>query len=256
MTISTTLTALASAAERHLLPAPRGAAVAATLRELSGEPGLADLVVSEAALRAAFVSLSTPMPSDDGPTTSRRATCRDLAALLGAPEPVPDGTSTGQLLVTDALLAEALPLWSAWAEIAAPSSDPRRLTMRTTYRREHAELLASCERSFASPEEVATWAARAAALIGPSTDVHVETVDLISSRYVRNTLRETYSDGVARVARVLTSRGTYRFPRPVLVAAGLGMSDQRGPLHYHVLVAALRSAGLRTNDRIEADDAG
>lgn len=153
MTIST-LTALASAAERHLLPAPRGAAVAATLRELSGEPGLAGLVVSEAALRAAFVALSTPRPDDDGPTTSRRATCRDLAALLGAAESAPDGTSIGQPIVTDALLSEALPLWSAWAEIAASSTDPRRLTMRTTFRREHAELLAWCDRSFASPEEV------------------------------------------------------------------------------------------------------
>lgn len=234
MTISTTLTALAAAAERSLLPAPRGAAVAATLRELSAEPdlALAEAEVSEGAIRAAFAALSQPRPSDDGPITGRRATCGELANLL----------------VADTLADDALPLWAALAEIGAPAGDQRRLTMRTTFRREWAELLAASSRQHATLDEVAAWSARAGALLGPTTDVHVETLDLICSRYVQYTLRETYSDGVATVARVLTARGVYRFPRPVHVAAGDGLHDPRRPLHYRVLADALHRAGLKTND--------
>lgn len=239
MTVSTILTTLAAVAEHSLTPSPRGAAIAATLRELAAEPGVTGLIVGKDALRAALVVLAAPRPSDDGPTTSRRATCRDLAALLGGGDPSAD---------TDALIGEALPLWAAWAEIAASASDPRRLTMRTTYRREWGDLLAASSRQHATMAEVVDWSFRAGSVLGPSTNVHVETSDFICSRYVQYTLRETYSDGVATVARVLTDRGAYRFPRPVLVAAGAGMHDPRRPLHFRVLVDALHESGLKTND--------
>lgn len=106
--------------------------------------------------------------------------------------------------------------------------------------------------------------------VGKSTDVHVETAgDEFSSRYVQfllrvpnlgNTLLDApapagghYGNGIAVVSAVWANHKKHTFPRAILVAAGEGLKDPRQPFDYRVLVRALHTAGLRTNDRIDAD---
>lgn len=98
-----------------------------------------------------------------------------------------------------------------------------------------------------------TMAQDAVAEVGASNNVHAESAEPFSSRYVQYLLRtedgsNPYTNGKAVVVAVQANGKKHVFPRPILVANGEGMKDPRQPFHYQALADALAAAGLRTND--------
>jgi hypothetical protein len=119
-----TLTHLADLAAKHLTPDGRAAAAAATLRQWGEIASAAGAEVAQGDLKATFMFLGAPRDGDLAPVLSRRATCRDLAALL-------DGEGDAQ---------RAVPVWEAVASHFQGSNDPRQATIAATCERELAEL--------------------------------------------------------------------------------------------------------------------
>jgi hypothetical protein len=124
------LTVLADRAAQALQPEARGAATAATLRELAAIPGLPDIHPSS--LVEALIILSQRQSGDLPPVAARRLTCRELSDIT------PGGT-----LSIASVSSEALLLWSAFTRLAGEG--PRYDAIRATAQREFAELLAAAD---------------------------------------------------------------------------------------------------------------
>ncbi|MCP4148082.1 MAG: hypothetical protein GY757_10075 [bacterium] len=104
--------------EKNLKPEGRATATAKTLEQLffKVDCSLGDL-------GAAWAALAEGKVTDDPPTTARRKTCAELAALV-------DG---------DGDAAKAVNTWTAWINHFG-LSDPRHMSMNKTFTRELNEL--------------------------------------------------------------------------------------------------------------------
>lgn len=122
-TIPTTLIELSAVVEATMQPAARGYNVAETLRQLAGITPAAKL----ADLAAAWEFLAEAREGDDGPTKSRRSTCRELSEMAAQ-----QGGS----------LSAAASAWQSWSDHFSMSTDPRHMSMTRTFQRELAELAA------------------------------------------------------------------------------------------------------------------
>jgi len=135
-TAKATFQALAILAAANLLPQGRADAVAKTLNEQA--EGLDTQRCSPGELGRAFAVLAQGRPDDTPPTTSRRATCAELAALLlGKPHQNPADVAKEHCATGD--LEDAVATW--WGiHDTLKGDDGRASAMRATAEREAHEL--------------------------------------------------------------------------------------------------------------------
>ena len=133
------LSDLAAETATHMKPEARGAAVAATLRELAS---LATTSASMLDLAVGYQHLAASRRSDAPPVAARRATCAELASLAGAADIGEDHDPAPQLAVCVDLWGE---LSSRIAEQVTADPDPRLSAIAATLLRESLELEAVLE---------------------------------------------------------------------------------------------------------------
>jgi len=132
------LSDLAAETATHMKPEARGAAVAATLRELAS---LATTPASMLDLAVGYQHLAAARRGDAPPVAARRVTCAELASLAGAAD--------GENHDPTPQLATCVDLWgelsSRIAEQVAADPDPRLSAIAATLLRESLELEAALE---------------------------------------------------------------------------------------------------------------
>lgn len=130
---TSTLHALADLAAERLLPTPRGAATAATLRQVGDlVDGLELLVLVPGDLAAAFAILGEPRVDDPPPITARRTTCRELGVLA-------QELAAGREDIPTESPRTVIATWMA-AAACMRADDPRQAAIAATLRREAQEL--------------------------------------------------------------------------------------------------------------------
>lgn len=125
-TARTILIQIAGLAEAGLTPPPRAAATAATLRQIAEIGGELELTLEDC--KSAYDLLGFPRGDDQPAVAARRATCREISALI-------PGTGYGG----EQLLRRVL---ERVAQHFAASSDPRQAAIASTAAREAAEIAA------------------------------------------------------------------------------------------------------------------